>query len=116
MRWGVKCIRATMCGTIKYICLAQTLILFKGYTSNQNNLCPVPSRHITGDDTVETADEHLRSPSVGGYCREEMTLGLNDHYGKLFSDKLVACLHRKHGLFGVRSSSPCLSESTYLAR
>lgn len=44
---------------MKHVGLAQTLILFKGFTSNQNNLCPVLSQRITGDDMLETADEPL---------------------------------------------------------
>lgn len=47
---------------MKHICLAQTLILFKGFTSNQNNLCLVLSQHITGDDMSETADERAVEP------------------------------------------------------
>lgn len=36
-----------MCDRMKHVCLAQTQILLKGFTSNQNNLCPVLPQHIT---------------------------------------------------------------------
>lgn len=73
----------TMCDRMKHVCLAQILILFKGFTSNKNNLYPVLSQHITGDDKSETADvpavEPLCSPLVEVFivrkwCREWMII------------------------------------------
>lgn len=43
-------------------CLAETLILFKGFTCNQNNLCPALSQHIRVGDMLETADESSVEP------------------------------------------------------
>lgn len=89
-----------MCDSMKNVSRAQTLILFKGFTSNKNNLCPVLSQCITAGDMLETADVPCLAINWGIIVRR-WCKGWLITVGRFVQGTAARC---KYGLFRLQSS------------